>query len=88
MVTTKGKPVKNTVLPSVSFCVELVLLRRQTYPRVAATTLLDMSLVGKRGSIFMLASLGVRTCSHMPKARKQITDPTSINTTNKLRQEK
>jgi hypothetical protein len=58
-----------------------------TYPRVAATTLLETNLVGKRGIIFILASLGVKTYSHAPKPIKQREEPTNIRMMNKLRQE-
>jgi hypothetical protein len=58
-----------------------------TYPSVAATTLLETSLVGKRGIIFILASLGVKTYSHAPKPTRQRDEPTSIRMVNRLRQE-
>jgi hypothetical protein len=58
-----------------------------TYPSVAATTLLETSLVGKRGIIFILASLGVKTYSHAPKPTRQRDEPTSIRMINRLRQE-
>jgi hypothetical protein len=58
-----------------------------TYPRVAATTLLETSLVGRRGIIFILASRGVKTYSQAPKLMKQRDEPTSIKIMNKLRQE-
>jgi len=63
------------------------MLHFRTYPRVAATTLLETSLVGKRGIIFILASRGVKTYSHAPKPMKQRDEPTNIRMMNKLRQE-
>jgi hypothetical protein len=58
-----------------------------TYPSVAATTLLETSLVGKRGIIFILASLGVKIYSHAPKPTKQRDEPTNIRIINRLRHE-
>lgn len=85
IVTTKGNPVKKTVLQKVStYRVHDV---PSTNPRVAATTLLETSLVGKRGIIFILASLGVKTYSQAPKLMKHKLEPTNIRTINKLRQE-
>src|SRR5690242_15044359 len=76
-VTTKGKPVKKTVLyPSQQTYYDRLI--RNTYASVAAMTRCETSLVGNSGSIFHCRSLGVRIVSQIPKPVKQSAEPTSI----------